>query len=223
MGCRTEICARSRAPSNQKTHEPPTPGPLEPLRRLCPQVTSAGGTDRPTGRRLRESFPEKLNCRPNPRPARPKTNATSPKTRLTRRSAVVSIDPAEMASTRTAMQTAANALRLGAYRTGVASSMPLLRCAAPRAFRLSAPALAPRHAAAALPSGIRRYSQKQPGESKIWSFEDVRLRIGPSLPSPPRRFRVVMGTRPGRRALREEWKATRTVNDADRGTDRQKG
>lgn len=75
-----------------------------------------------------------------------------------------------MASTRT-LQTAANALRLGAYRTGVASSSSLLRSAAPRALTQSAPA--PRCAVAALPSGIRKYSQKQPAESKIWSFEEV--------------------------------------------------
>ncbi|KAL2292619.1 hypothetical protein FJTKL_07735, partial [Diaporthe vaccinii] len=74
-----------------------------------------------------------------------------------------------MASTRT-LQTAANALRLGAYRAGVASSWSLLRSTAPQAFRLSAPA--PRYAAATFPSGIRRYSQQQPAESKIWSFED---------------------------------------------------
>lgn len=117
-----------------------------------------------------------------------------------------------MASTRTTMQTAANALRLGAYRTGVASSMPLLRCAAPRALRLSAPA--PRHAAAALPSGIRRYSQKQPGESKIWSFEDVRCALAfPLLPTPP--IPGCNGDETGRHALREEWKATRTKRRTD--------
>lgn len=79
-----------------------------------------------------------------------------------------------MASPRT-LQTAANALRLGAYRAGVAassSSSPLLlRSAAPRAGRRYAPA--PLHAAAALPSGVRGYSQQQPKESRIWSFEEV--------------------------------------------------
>ncbi|KAG6366381.1 hypothetical protein INS49_000558 [Diaporthe citri] len=76
-----------------------------------------------------------------------------------------------MASPQT-LQTAANTLRLGAYRTGVASSRSLiLHSTAPLAVRQSAPAL--RHAAAAFPSGIRRYSQQQPGESKIWSFEDI--------------------------------------------------
>lgn len=86
-----------------------------------------------------------------------------------------------MASTRT-LQTAANALRLGAYRTGVASSRSLLGSAAPRAVRQPAPG--PRHASAVLPSGIRRYSQKQPGESKIWSFEDVRCALAPSRQPP---------------------------------------
>lgn len=114
------------------------------------------------------------------------------------------------------MQAAANALRLGAYRTGVASSMPLLRCAAPRAFRLSAPA--PRHAAAALPSGTRRYSQKQPGESKIWSFEDVRCALALPLPTPPIPGRN--GDEAGGQALREEWKATRTTMQTEGHTDR---
>ncbi|KKY34149.1 putative rhodanese domain containing protein [Diaporthe ampelina] len=75
-----------------------------------------------------------------------------------------------MASTRT-LQTAANALRLGAYRTGLASSRSLLGSAAARVVRQPAPG--PRHAVAAVPSGIRRYSQQQLGESKIWSFEDI--------------------------------------------------
>lgn len=79
-----------------------------------------------------------------------------------------------MASPRT-LQTAANALRLGAYRTGVAaassSSSLLLRSAAPRAAGRYAPASL--RAAPTLPSGVRRYSQQQPKESKIWSFEEV--------------------------------------------------
>lgn len=80
-----------------------------------------------------------------------------------------------MASPRT-LRTAANALRLGAYRAGVAasssSSSILLRSAAPHAVRRYA--TAPFHAAAALPSGVRRYSQQgQPKESRIWSFEEV--------------------------------------------------
>lgn len=101
-----------------------------------------------------------------------------------------------MASTRT-LQTAANALRLGAYRTGVASSSSLLRTAAPRAARQSASA--PRCAVAALPSGIRRYSQKQPGESKIWSFEEVCCALARLYAPPLRQFRPRTETRHGER------------------------
>lgn len=106
-----------------------------------------------------------------------------------------------MASTRT-LQTAANALRLGAYRTVVASSSSVLRSAAPRAVTQSAPA--PRYAVAALPSGIRRYSQKQPGESKIWSFEEVcyalvRLYAPPLHQFPPGTETQARRKRPGRR------------------------
>lgn len=89
-----------------------------------------------------------------------------------------------MASTRT-LQTAANALRLGAYRSGVASSsslLLLLRSTTRAAVRQSAPA--PRHAPAALPSGIRRYSQQQAGESKIWSFEEVHCALAPLASHP---------------------------------------
>ncbi|KAG8167909.1 hypothetical protein KVR01_003598 [Diaporthe batatas] len=89
-----------------------------------------------------------------------------------------------MASPRT-LQTAANALRLGAYRTGVAtssSSLLLLRSAAPRAAGRYAPV--PLHAAAALPSAARRYSQQnQPKESKIWSFEEVQKLTQEAEPS----------------------------------------
>lgn len=77
-----------------------------------------------------------------------------------------------MASPRT-LQTAANALRLGAYSAGMAASSSSFRSAAPRAVRRYAPA--PLHAAAALPSGVRRYSQQQqPKENRIWSFEEVK-------------------------------------------------
>ncbi|KAH8750526.1 Rhodanese domain protein [Diaporthe sp. PMI_573] len=85
-----------------------------------------------------------------------------------------------MASTRT-LQTAANALRLGAYRTSAASSSSLLRSAAPRALWQLAPA--PRYATAALPSGVRRYSQQQPKESKIWGFEEIQKLTQDSKPN----------------------------------------
>lgn len=190
-----------------------TPGPPEPLRSLCPQVTSAG--DRPAAPQLRVSSPEKFNCRRNPhvppdQPTQPLPKPSHPAL------GTCLIHPAEMASTRT-LQTAAKALRLGAYRTGVASSRSLLRSStAPRAVWLSAPA--PRHAAAALPSGIRRYSQKQPGESKIWSFEDVRCALAPRRPSHPANPGY-NGDKTGRQTLKEEQKATRTDTQTDRMAD----
>ncbi|KAI3402144.1 hypothetical protein diail_73 [Diaporthe ilicicola] len=88
-----------------------------------------------------------------------------------------------MASART-LQTAAIALRQSCSRSAATSSRPLLRITTARAAGQTA--LAPRHhaAAAALSSGIRRYSQQQqPGESRIWGFEDIQKLTRDSKPN----------------------------------------
>lgn len=195
MGCRTEICARSRAPSNQKTHEPPTPGPLEPLRRLCPQVTSAGGpTDRPAAASERafprSSIPVRTHALQDPRQTQPRPKPASPAARQLFQSILQRWHPR-------GQQCRPLQTPCAWAPTGPASLAPCPSSAAPprelSGCRPRPPRDTPRQPCPLASAGTPRIS---PGRARYGVLRMYVCALAPPLPFPPRELRVVMETRP---------------------------